>query len=123
MEYYLNRKQAIFITAKSDTVVATDITIEIIERFDAYERGVLRPEQRGLSPEDRHVLGGSQIRSLFQMQEMLKQEIAALKTALVEVGVPGLLADIGDREGGRRWPRHRLVRAAVWANDALLAPP
>lgn len=39
-EYYLNRKQAIFITAKSATPDATDITIEIIEKFDAYERGV-----------------------------------------------------------------------------------
>jgi len=37
--YFLNRKQAIFITAKSETVNATDITIEIIEKFDAYERG------------------------------------------------------------------------------------
>ena len=36
--FYLNRKQAIFITAKSETPEATDITIEIIERFDAYER-------------------------------------------------------------------------------------
>lgn len=43
-EYYLNRKQAIFITAKSETAEATDITIEIIERFDAYERGEARPE-------------------------------------------------------------------------------
>ncbi len=38
-DYYLNRKQAIFITAKSETPDATDITIEIIEWFDAYERG------------------------------------------------------------------------------------
>lgn len=37
--YYLNKKQAIFITAKSETDEATAITIEIIERFDAYERG------------------------------------------------------------------------------------
>jgi phage antirepressor YoqD-like protein len=37
--YYLNRKQAIFITAKSETPRATEITIEIVERFDAYERG------------------------------------------------------------------------------------
>ncbi|ATJ90445.1 hypothetical protein HK16_01165 [Acetobacter senegalensis] len=41
--YYLNRKQAIFITAKSETAEATDITIEIIERFDAYERGEVKP--------------------------------------------------------------------------------
>jgi hypothetical protein len=42
-EFYLNRKQAIFITAKSETAEATDITIEIIERFDAYERGAATP--------------------------------------------------------------------------------
>ena len=40
MAYYLNRKQAIFITAKSETPKATEITIEIVERFDAYERGL-----------------------------------------------------------------------------------
>ncbi|MFC5359521.1 Rha family transcriptional regulator [Azospirillum himalayense] len=38
--YYLNRKQAIFITAKAETAEATEITIEIIEKFDAYERGL-----------------------------------------------------------------------------------
>ncbi|MBF0858152.1 hypothetical protein HKD24_02860 [Gluconobacter sp. LMG 31484] len=38
-ETYLNKKQAIFITAKSETAEATEITIEIIEKFDAYERG------------------------------------------------------------------------------------
>ena len=37
--YYLNKKQSIFITAKAETAEATDITIEIIEKFDAYERG------------------------------------------------------------------------------------
>jgi len=42
-EYYLNRKQAIFITGKSDTPEATAITIEIIEKFDAYERGATAP--------------------------------------------------------------------------------
>jgi len=40
---YLNRKQAIFITAKSDTPDATNLTIEIIEKFDAYERGGMLP--------------------------------------------------------------------------------
>jgi hypothetical protein len=39
IEYYLTRMQAIFITAKSDQPEATDITIEIIERFEAYEQG------------------------------------------------------------------------------------
>ncbi|MCP1613962.1 phage antirepressor YoqD-like protein [Azospirillum lipoferum] len=41
-EFYLNRKQAIFITAKSETAEATEITIEIIERFDSYERGAAK---------------------------------------------------------------------------------
>lgn len=39
--YFLNRKQAIFITAKSETATATDITIEIIEKFETYERGLI----------------------------------------------------------------------------------
>lgn len=41
--HYLNRKQAIFITAKSETSEATEITIEIIEKFDAYEHGAVKP--------------------------------------------------------------------------------
>lgn len=40
--YHLNRKQAIFITAKSDTPDATDITIEVIQKFDAYENGLIK---------------------------------------------------------------------------------
>jgi hypothetical protein len=40
-EHYLNRKQAIFVTGKSETPTATEITIEIIERFDAYERAAV----------------------------------------------------------------------------------
>jgi hypothetical protein len=43
ISYYLNRKQAIFITAKSETPEATDITIEIIHRFDEYEHGRAAP--------------------------------------------------------------------------------
>jgi hypothetical protein len=46
-EYYLNRKQATFLTAKSETAEATEITIEIIERFDAYERGMMPPKISG----------------------------------------------------------------------------
>ena len=38
-EFYLNRRQAIFVTAKSETVAATEITVEIVRKFDAYERG------------------------------------------------------------------------------------
>jgi hypothetical protein len=40
--YYLNRKQAIFITATCVTQTATEVTIEIIERIDAYARDDIR---------------------------------------------------------------------------------
>jgi phage antirepressor YoqD-like protein len=43
VEFFLNRKQSIFITAKSGTPTATDITIEVIEKFDAYQRGAKPP--------------------------------------------------------------------------------
>jgi hypothetical protein len=93
------RKQAIYITAKPETAEATDITIEIVERLDAYERGFKIPpsEQPVLTPDDRSAVGGimkrvfaSQIRPLVQMQAAdhanivaLKQEIAAIKAAPV----------------------------------------
>ncbi|NUB05800.1 hypothetical protein FW320_06370 [Azospirillum sp. Vi22] len=48
-DFYLNRKQAIFITAKSETAEATDITIEIIEKFDAYERGAVKTKLDGFA--------------------------------------------------------------------------
>lgn len=58
--YYLNKKQAIFITAKSETAQATEITIEIIERFDAYERGLQTSPPRCIAAE----LIGSKIADL-----------------------------------------------------------
>ena len=55
-EFYFNRKQAIFVTAKSGTPTATDITIEVIERFDAYECGA-KPGRRSTFPATRHSSG------------------------------------------------------------------
>ena len=48
-EFCLNKKQAIFLTAKSETPTATEITIEIIERFDAYERGAAPDPMKALN--------------------------------------------------------------------------
>ncbi|CAO3428937.1 hypothetical protein [Azospirillum argentinense] len=48
-EFFLNRKQAIFVTAKSETAEATNITIEIIEKFDAYERGLVKSKLDGFT--------------------------------------------------------------------------
>jgi hypothetical protein len=80
IEFYLNRRQAIFITAKPETAEATDTTIEVIERFDANERGdidVLRPDHAVLTPDDRSAVGGiikrvvaNQIRPLLQMRRL-----------------------------------------------------
>lgn len=45
-EYYLNRKQAVFIMAKSETAEAIEATIDVVKRFDEYEtgkRGVVDP--------------------------------------------------------------------------------
>ena len=38
-ELYLNRRQALFIVTKADTAEAITATVEIVRRFDAYERG------------------------------------------------------------------------------------
>ncbi len=38
-EYHLNRAQALFIVTKSETADAIVATVEIVRRFDAYERG------------------------------------------------------------------------------------
>lgn len=39
--YYLNKAQAIFLTTQSGTATAIDITVEVIRKFDAYEKGLV----------------------------------------------------------------------------------
>lgn len=41
--YYLNEEQAIYITAKSDTPRAAEITVEMVRVFRAYRHGELKP--------------------------------------------------------------------------------
>lgn len=41
--FYLNRKQALYITAKSDTEMAAMVTVQMVEVFDAWQRGDLKP--------------------------------------------------------------------------------
>jgi DNA polymerase len=43
-EFYLNKAQAIFITTQAGTAKATEITIEVVRRFDAYEKNATLPE-------------------------------------------------------------------------------
>jgi phage antirepressor YoqD-like protein len=71
--YYLNRKQAIFITAKSETAEATDITIEIIDRFDAYERGMAPAKES-----DEITISRALLLAAGKLEEA-KQQIAVLE--------------------------------------------
>ncbi|MFT8445491.1 MAG: phage antirepressor KilAC domain-containing protein [Acetobacter orientalis] len=92
--YYLNRKQAIFITAKSETAEATDITIEIIERFDAYERGEVKPAIVEETPE---MLAFRAITALQGKLEVVAEQ-AKLQAAMLEVTQPK--ADALDKLAG-----------------------
>src|SRR3954465_2110160 len=76
--YYLNRKQAIFVTAKSETEAATEITIEIIERFDAYERGAAPAPAPALNLRDPGHLR-SLIGQLAEVNVELTEKIAVLQ--------------------------------------------
>ena len=44
-DYYLNRNQAIFIAAKSETPKATELVIGVIKRLDAFEKGLIAPSK------------------------------------------------------------------------------
>lgn len=98
-EYYLNRKQAIFITAKSETADATDITIEIIERFDAYERGEVKPAIAAPS---------NMVEALTLALEQQKQ-LQAAQTEIAELSpkaaaldaISEAEGDVGIRDAGR----------------------
>ncbi len=90
--YYLNKKQAVFITAKSETPEATAITIEIIERFDAYERGGRHTSGRPtLAPDDivaQHRQAVALFRSMIQagrLAGMHREGAAVAASAAVKV--------------------------------------
>ncbi|MFH1556490.1 MAG: hypothetical protein ABII76_16790 [Pseudomonadota bacterium] len=43
--YWLNKKQALYLCTKSETANATDVTIQMVEVFDAYQRGTVAIEK------------------------------------------------------------------------------
>lgn len=43
--YWLNKKQALYLCTKSETANATDVTIQMVEVFDAYQSGALAVEK------------------------------------------------------------------------------
>jgi len=54
-EYLLNRNQAIFIAAKSETPKATELVIGVIKKLDAYEKGLIAPPTPAPSLAERRV--------------------------------------------------------------------
>jgi phage antirepressor YoqD-like protein len=79
--HYLNRKQAIFITAKSETPRATEITIEIVERFDAYERGLMRPTRSAINMRDPAQLAQAAMQ-LVEINRELTQRVERADAAI-----------------------------------------
>ena len=43
-EFHLNKPQAIFVTSQSGTDTAVKMTAQVVMKFDAYERGAVRPQ-------------------------------------------------------------------------------
>lgn len=75
---YLNRKQAVFITAKSETEIATEVTIDIVKRFDEYENGGVRPlTAADLLANPQHLLALTQGYAL-QIEDM-KRDITVMQ--------------------------------------------
>lgn len=40
--YYLNKPQAVFLTTQAGTPTAVAVTVQVIQKFDAYERGLIQ---------------------------------------------------------------------------------
>lgn len=79
--YYLNRRQAIYLTAKSETPEATAITIEIVRKFDAYENGAAQP---AIDLNDPVALRGLLLAHAEQ-NIALRAEVAGQKVEIVEL--------------------------------------
>jgi hypothetical protein len=96
VEYYLNKKQCTYICAKSDTEVAAEKTIEVVEVYDAYTSGTLplhAPIPKALPAAEEEVKGAAAIvrlceKSLLVLHEMrvptesLRFDINAVKKSL-----------------------------------------
>ena len=51
-EYYLNKKQCTYLCAKSDTEIAAEKTVEIVEVYDAAANGTLKPHSGAISKDN-----------------------------------------------------------------------
>jgi phage antirepressor YoqD-like protein len=135
--YYLNRRQAIFITAKSETPKATEITIEIVERFDAYERGLMHSTNSPVNMRDPAQLAQAAMQ-LVEINRELTQRVERADATITVLTPRGQFADeIAQRQGELsvdevaklllRWSGNRLfswLRNAGWIDrrDGMNTP-
>lgn len=86
--FYLNRKQALFITAKSDTERAAHVTVQMVEVFDAVTRGrevEVRAHKRHVSPLRQSVAG---LRAEIEELRKAVSEMKALASAPAVAALP-----------------------------------
>jgi phage regulator Rha-like protein len=89
-EFYLNRRQALFITAKSGTETATEITVEVVRRFDEYEHGGRPgPAINVRDPQQLNTIATQLLevrQELQQRAELAEQKVAELEPAALAFG-------------------------------------
>lgn len=124
-EFWLNEDQAVFITAKSDTPTAADVTVMVVRLFTAWRRGHLEPKGAitELGPDVRKVLGGvvkSVVHSeiAIALQELLPSMVRDVVGASQFGIVHGLTAgSVLDMAGVKQ--RKGLKGAASWVSRRL----
>jgi phage regulator Rha-like protein len=108
--FYLNRKQALFITAKSDTERAAHVTVQMVEVFDAVTQGRevgVKAHKRRISPARQSVA------SLRAEIEELRKTIA--ETRALTVRTPALPAATRDRMPGPFEPGSDVLKDLILA--------
>lgn len=95
IETYLNKKQAIFITAKSETPEATDITIEIIHKFDAYEQGISPSVVAAASPRPRDPQWSAWLTLPIDERNSRRQDAKMYRSAYGAVGERYAMYQVG----------------------------
>lgn len=81
--YHLNEEQALYITAKSNTPKAADITVAMVKVFAAWRNGHLEPQRPNLEGALLSALAGEVVRMVLPaLQEALDQKLAPVTQAI-----------------------------------------
>jgi hypothetical protein len=91
--FYLNKRQALFVTAKSNTPAAADVTVAMVEVFDRHLQASLPKPGHELSPDDATVIGGivkavviKQTADLRASNDLMLERIAQLSAQVDAMG-------------------------------------